>query len=264
MQLRFDSIQPETGTLFREYRMKFSQMIPPPSTLGGRTANAAHRLSAFLHSLHFVSGDFRVLRLLLVNLVSINMGVESLLTKLEPFSLSQILPFFNPHSKEEAETTDVQVCSLKRSCLLTSSTLISFPNADAVCLRASFGVGLLHVIHNASEGLASCVQHYDAEVDNMAELAKFLRERHSKERLISKCFSSGNTATPSTRRLIEVFASQCYKERWGTVAKCAWTCARFFLPCVWAGTKWRISLAQRMGGVATQQNRPSLWIVLTS
>ena len=280
MQLRFDSIQPETGTLFREYRMKFSQMIPPPSALGGRAANAAHRLSAFMRSLHLVSGDFRVLRLLLVNLVSIatDLGVESLLTKLEPFSLSQILPFFDPHSKEEAETTDVQDClqfeafmSDKFLPLLVSPTPLQPPSVltcwqdvgfrevhdddweeagvapevvaqeveqqggdgveadqaqaqdvDTVCLRASFGVGgLLHVIHNASMGLGSCVQRYDAEVDNMAELAKFLRERHSKERLISKCFSSGNTAAPPIRRLIEAFASQCYKERWGAVAKCA-------------------------------------------
>ena len=93
---------------------------------------------------------------------------------------------------------------------------------DAASLRSSCGVGgLLHVIHNAAKGLGSCMQHYDAEVDNMSTLAKFLRDRHSKERLISKCFSSGDAAAHPIRSLIESFSSQCYKERWGTVAKCA-------------------------------------------
>ena len=93
---------------------------------------------------------------------------------------------------------------------------------DLISLRASCGVGgLLHIIHNAAKGLGSCMQHYDAEIDNMAVLAKFLRERHSKERLISKCFSSGHAAAPPIRSFIESFSSQCYRERWGTVAKCA-------------------------------------------
>ena len=100
-----------------------------------------------------------------------------------------------------------------------------FPEADAgdcVSLRASFGVGgLLHVIHNAAKGLGACMKFYDDIVEDMGVLSKFLRERHSKERLISKCFSVGDAAGGPIRSRIETFAAQCYKERWGTVAKCA-------------------------------------------
>ena len=96
-----DAVQEDAADVLRECRAKFVHLIPPPSTLGGRAANASHRLSAFLHSLHLVAGDFQTLRLLLSKLVSIttDLGVESLLTRLQPFALSQMLPFFDPVSQ---------------------------------------------------------------------------------------------------------------------------------------------------------------------
>ncbi|CAE7244193.1 unnamed protein product [Symbiodinium sp. CCMP2456] len=83
-------------------------MIPPPTTLGGRAGNAAHRLSAFLQSLLLISGDFATLQKVLSSLLSIttDLGVESLLTKLEPVALSAVLPFFGPAPTEAAVGED--------------------------------------------------------------------------------------------------------------------------------------------------------------
>ena len=83
-------------------RARIQQIIPPPTMLGGRAANAAQRLSAFLQSLLLITGDFEWLQRLLSSLLSIttDLGVESLLTKLEPVALRDVLPFFGPVSNE--------------------------------------------------------------------------------------------------------------------------------------------------------------------
>ena len=89
-------------------RGKIVQMIPPPTTLGGRAGNAAHRLSAFLQSLLLISGDFATLQKVLSSLLSIttDLGVESLLTKLEPVALSAVLPYFGPAPTEAAPVAE--------------------------------------------------------------------------------------------------------------------------------------------------------------
>ena len=230
---------------------KIVQMIPPPATLGGRSANASHRLSAFLHSLHLVSGDFDVLRQLLGRLISIttDLGVESLLTKLEPFQLHAFLPFFEPPSaagpcndaqdgimvipeNPEGDRGDdmfavrpefaenVMDLTYQGDCQGFAEGADA--DANTVSLQACRGVaGLLHIIHNAFKDLGSRMDHYEEQVSNMALLSKFLSERHSKERLIAKCFSQGLPAEASFKTVVQTFSSQCYRPRWGTVAKCS-------------------------------------------
>ena len=231
---------------------KIVQVIPPPATLGGRSANASHRLSAFLHSLHLVTGDFDVLGQLLSRLVSIttDLGVESLLTKLEPFSLHEMLPFFEPPAAAarpcddaedgfvvipEQDNGEGQEDEAMFAVRPESSLDVMAPNADAASqapadstdpsntsLQACRGVGgLLHIIHNAFKDLGSCMSHYEEQVSNMAVLSKFLSERHSKERLIAKCFSEGLPAEAPFKFAVQTFSSQCYRPRWGTVAKCS-------------------------------------------
>ena len=91
-----------------------------------------------------------------------------------------------------------------------------------VCLQSSRGVaGLLHIIHNASNDLGSCMEHYDQIVEDMGALSSFLRSRDCKERLIAKCFSSGPAGQSEVRSKIEAFNAECYRPRWGTVARCA-------------------------------------------
>ena len=107
---RSESITARIRLTIQQMRRKIVQLIPPPATLGGRSANAGHRLSAFLHSLHLIAGDFAILRRLLKSVVSIttDLGVESLLTRLEPFELSGMLPFFEPPTAANAESCQPQ------------------------------------------------------------------------------------------------------------------------------------------------------------
>ena len=119
--MRLQSLDPQTPQKMQSMRSKVVHITPPPSTLGGRAANAAHRLSAFLHSLKLVSGDTQTLRDVLLHLVSIttDLGVESLLTRLEPFALSEILPLFD-HAFDRDPNVDLQdlaVCSAAFSCM---------------------------------------------------------------------------------------------------------------------------------------------------
>ena len=99
---RRDHVLPGDKWVMPMLRGKIVQMIPPPTTLGGRAGNAAHRLSAFLQSLLLISGDFKTLQKVLSSLLSIttDLGVESLLTKLEPIALSAVLPYFGPAPTE--------------------------------------------------------------------------------------------------------------------------------------------------------------------
>ena len=64
-QLRSLCLLPDAGRAIPQLASLIQQVLPPPATLGGRSSNAAHRLSAFLHSLHLITGDFVSLRRLL-------------------------------------------------------------------------------------------------------------------------------------------------------------------------------------------------------
>eukprot|EP00439_Symbiodinium_sp_Y106_P021591 s6234_g2.t1 len=215
-------------------RGKIVQMIPPPTTLGGRAGNAAHRLSAFLQSLLLISGDFKTLQKVLSSLLSIttDLGVESLLTKLEPIALSAVLPYFGPAPTEadfdEAfrvqaeESLDQEPFREQAENCFDAEQGESEPADLEVCLQSCRGVaGLLHIIHNAANDLGSCMEHYDQVVQDMGILSSFLRSRDCKERLIAKCFSSGPAGQSEVRSKIEAFNAECYRERWGTVARCA-------------------------------------------
>ena len=229
---RCAAFQPDWAQTIPAMISSIVQIIPPPATLGGRSANAAHRLSAFLHSLHLVTGDFHTLRQLLLRLVSIttDLGVEHLLTKLEPFELSCMLPFFQPATPNgapapvEDDGFHVQaegVMDVDGDQQLLVRAAPQAPDDAMVNLQACHGVGgLLHIIHNAFKDLGSCMDGYEEHVSNMSALSKFLTERHSKERLIAKCFCQGLPAEAPFRNAISTFSSQCYRPRWGTVAKC--------------------------------------------
>ncbi|CAE7693218.1 unnamed protein product [Symbiodinium sp. CCMP2592] len=216
-----ESISPGIRLTIQQMRRKIVQLIPPPTTLGGRSANAGHRLSAFLHSLHLIAGDFTILRQLLKSVVSIttDLGVESLLTRLEPFELSAMLPFFEPPRADKAESCQPQASDCQG--------------------------GLLHIIHNATKDLGSCMECYDEQVSKMSVLAKFLRERHSKERLLAKCFSQGLPGEAVFKQAVSKFRSQCYRGRWGTVASCALDLQEV-LPAV----RWGWSLPKYLEGGA--------------
>ena len=245
-QLRSLSLLPDAGRAIPEMASLIQQVLPPPATLGGRSSNAAHRLSAFLHSLHLITGDFVSLRQLLSSLMSIttDMGVESLLTRLEPFALSSVLQFFKPlEDKQIVDHAGLQDIAFRvvpgdvlpdqdfGFCVRAEDTFDiegqgQGPAAEdtLVSLEHCRGVGgLLHVIHNATRdlNLGACMRFYEEHVSNLSVVARFLKERHSKERLISRCFSRGLPAEAPFKSLIESFSSECYRARWGTVASCA-------------------------------------------
>ena len=227
---------------------KIVQVIPPPATLGGRSANASHRLSAFLHSLHLISGDFGTLTKLVGSLISVttDLGVESLLTKLEPFPIASFLPFFEPpqaappapaaasadgfHVAAEEDLRNEEAMFAARpesslDCLGSGDESGPVPpdrDTETLSFQSSRGVGgLMHIIHNAFKDLGSSMAGYDEHVSNMAVLSKFLREKHTKERLIAKCFSQGTPGEVPLREAIATFNAECYENRWNTVSKCA-------------------------------------------
>ncbi|CAE7467856.1 unnamed protein product, partial [Symbiodinium sp. CCMP2592] len=86
---------------------------------------------------------------------------------------------------------------------------------------------------------------YDDQVSKMSVLAKFLRERHSKERLLAKCFSQGVPGEAVFKEAVAKFRSQCYRGRWGTVASCA-----LDLQEVLPSLRWGWSLPKYLDGGA--------------
>ncbi|CAE7729429.1 unnamed protein product [Symbiodinium sp. CCMP2592] len=86
---------------------------------------------------------------------------------------------------------------------------------------------------------------YDDQVSKMSVLAKFLRERHSKERLLAKCFSQGVQGEAVFKEAVAKFRSQCYRARWGTVASCA-----LDLQEVLPSLRWGWSLPKYLDGGA--------------
>ena len=93
---------------------------------------------------------------------------------------------------------------------------------DTVSFAFSLGVaGLLHIIHNASNDLGAAMVHFDAQVDRLSVLAKFVRERHTQQRLLAKCFPDTMPGASQMREMLRTFHAHCYRNRWSTVARCA-------------------------------------------
>ena len=171
--------------------------------------------------------------------IATDMGVESLLTRLEPFALPSVLQFFKPlEDNQIVDRAGLQDAAFRvvpeddqdvGFCVRAENTFDIESQGPAaedtqVSLEHCRGLGgLLHVIHNATRdlNLGARMRFYEEHVANLSVVARFLKERHSKERLICKCFSRGLPAEAPFKFLIESFSSECFRARWGTVASCA-------------------------------------------
>ena len=80
--------------------------------------------------------------------------------------------------------------------------------------------GILHVLHNATNSLASAMAHYEEETYNLKEVTRLLSRKESRDKLMSTCFESRG---PLGRQLaqdpdLSKFDAHVHVERWGTVA----------------------------------------------
>ena len=87
----------------------------------------------------------------------------------------------------------------------------------AVDLPRSLPVnGLLHVIHNATDGLRRSLPHLDTFSTDLKAVTDLLRRRWSKYRLLQTCFAT--PAAVEHEEGVRAFKAQVYKGRWGTLA----------------------------------------------
>ena len=76
--------------------------------------------------------------------------------------------------------------------------------------------GVLHVVHNATNGLWAALSHFTTFSDELKSVCDLLRRRWSKDRLLQTCFCSPEAAEHTDA--IQSFSGQVYSKRWGTLA----------------------------------------------
>lgn len=93
------------------------------------------------------------------------------------------------------------------------------PLAD---VSGSLGVpGMMHVCHNATNGLRKSFVHLEEMLMKLKKLARMLRVKETQDRVLATCFASGLGLGFASE--IRRFHAEVYFERWHTVANCT-TC----------------------------------------
>ena len=77
---------------------------------------------------------------------------------------------------------------------------------------------MMHICHNTMVVLQRSLRHFDSMVYRRKNIAKLLRPKESKDRVLATCLSSGAGAGFAGE--IKSFKAQVYHERWHTIADC--------------------------------------------
>ncbi len=159
---------------------------PPPIILGaGRTA-LADKFCACLHAFFLETGSPEALSEYCSSVQSMttDLGVEFSLGDTLPTKFSSIFPWASASQSQQR-------------CCAEQEDLDDLPDEDGeaeayvgLSFSSSLAIpGLLHIIHNAANGLLTVMPCLSSAIDKLAEVAKLVSRPASCERLCGTCFN---------------------------------------------------------------------------
>lgn len=182
---------------------------PPPVTLGSGRTSLVDKFAACLHALYLETGSASTLHSCCSGVISIttDLGVEFGLMDLSA-SFSDVSPWAPREDAAESIALDDMIDDLPGE---SEGWDLSFRGSLAI-------PGLLHILHNAANGVLCVAQELSSAVDSMAEVAKLVRLRRSCDRLCESCF--GSEVGQHHQASLRTFSGSVYRGRWGTIAFC--------------------------------------------
>jgi hypothetical protein len=140
------------------------------------------------------------------------------LARLRPFSIQELFPWATDHEHCEAPSVDEELGG-EAPFDFTAEDRILAPAAPLLVdvTGSLYFPGLLHIVHNATEGLTDALSGWDDFVGGLRELAAFLARPYARQRLRETCFS--NPPADAHRHLFMDYGSVVFEGRWGTVVQ---------------------------------------------
>ena len=167
--------------------------------LGSGLTSLPDKLAATMHALYLETGSARDLGALTSEITSCtsDLGTEFNIVRVQGARARELLPWLSVEVPANEDDWPVEDESLH------------FPNALAV-------PGILHILHNAAKRMLTGLSELSAAVDALSAVAEMIRKKHTKERLVQRCFAS--EVGQQLRPLIEAFKLKVHVARWGTIA----------------------------------------------
>ena len=172
---------------------------PPPVVLGSGRTSLPNKLAATMHALYLETGSARDLGTLTSEITSCtsDLGTEFNIVRVQGARARELLPWLSVEVPANEDDWPVE------------DEFLHFPNAFAV-------PGILHILHNAAKRMLTGLPELSAAVDALSAVAEMIRKKHTKERLVQRCFSS--EVGQQLRPLIEAFKGKVHVARWGAIA----------------------------------------------
>ena len=183
---------------------------PPPVALGVGAASLSDKFAAITHAFRIESSSWRDVAKLFSRFLSVTTDycTEVGLQQVPPLDISTVHPFWqDDDDKDDAIVDDVA------DGVDAKETRLQQP----LSMRSAMPVpGSMHVLHNALSDLGEALPDYEEWARRAKALARYVSERHTKDRLIATCFGIG-TEGAKYRPEIESFNQVIYDKRFDTL-----------------------------------------------
>lgn len=217
--------------------------VAPLVSLGQGHGSLALKFRAILHAFGLLSHDRDILAQLLRSVVSwhSDYGTEIGIARIAPVPIEQVLPYIHqtaPKVKQEQRPTLVKEEMFDEGPEIklefgsaraeddfgqeqpavdsAAAAVAEAPLADVSgCLEVP---GMMHVCHNATNGLRKSLGHLEEVLMKHKKLARMLRVKETKDRVLAACFAPGLGLGFASE--IRRFHAEVYFERWHNVANC--------------------------------------------
>lgn len=178
--------------------------VTPAVQIGFGASNVQRKVHAILHSLRLELSSHAQLLKFWKEIVCItsDYGTEFKICYCRP--VPDLFPWWQDAAGMEED-------------LLVDDDLLQEPHRDTLAFQHLLpNDGLLHCIDNCTKDLAICMPGYRLAVRKLKSVAKLVKSRGSRDKLIQRCFSSrvGGLFADDIRK----YKAGVYLARWGTVA----------------------------------------------
>ena len=199
-----------------------------PVTVGSGRAGVRSKVHALSHSMRLKAKSWRDVAELLNATVSWtgDLGVESglaawhgnLRTLHGDWITQHARPYWLDYDEDEGAQFDFDVEAAGPMGAGRGAAAEAAP-ADArlsVDMRGSiFAAGILHVVHNATEGLGETLQHFAEFTVRLTQVCRLLSLPWARKRFCETCLNEGPAA--QFKYLFSNFTARVYTGRWGTI-----------------------------------------------
>lgn len=223
-----------------EVRQCVAWHVFPAVQVGFGAAGVFHKLHAIAHALRLEVKSHEELMKFWNQVVCIcsDYGTEFNVPFCRP--VADLFPWWRDASRldEEAPPDPLEFPVLEEDMLAPR-------RADMEFSHVLPNDGLLHTIDNCTQDLSSVMPGYKLAIRKLKSVAKLVRSRGSKDKLIQRCFS--DHVTCQFANAINQFRATVYLKRWGTVAFAIPEMLKLQVPLryAWDLRKYRLGAQER-------------------